>query len=1244
MKRWLIALIGFLLLAGSAAAQSPQSSVSTVAGTGNCQSLGAGYVVGGVRHGYPLCVNAGSGSINGLQGTPPVFNFNGNIVLKGPIDDVLMGTGANSLFVMVAACNDMNPPEALTYSHVTHMFSCLPVSGAGALLAVNNLSDVANAATAAANLGVPQLGAAGVFFNDLGSTSVNQVRNPMAAQVLVNGTTNTYLTAGAKCDGTTDDTTALQNTIFACEGITDITQGNPASVVRNCRVEIPATGHCCLHSQPLRVTDSIYIGGDTANSLPGSSLCQDYDGATINVSHYQQHNLSTTTNSALAGNWLALANVQYQPYITLTDYLDTPNFNLNGDTVIDIQGVDERDELAVAGSSANRDYVFETSYNKPGAAAAAIQVWIDYGGTPTLKAQVNNSTSGSVNLTGPAVVTGTAYHWHIQKNGNTCHFWVNSPGTGSTDYGPATCTGTLVQGPFEQSNIPGNSFQNYWPDGGDFNESTQAGDTGANAYIQVSNVARSDGGFPSARPAVDSNTILLCNWTSMNTPDGTQACYNGTKLNGLSDPFYFNIKEGGPGGTNGATQINGVHIANLNLNNFDALISAPSGGYVSDGIYASWGSNDEFDHLFVPNCNAFGVEMQVYESQTHDSYLNRGTNANGCKAALIIPTADDDRSANNITGYGWVGFDAFSAASYSSVDDLFANGTQGYIPWFSQMAFTTLYSPRTDNENGDNTLMAAIEWIEGGTSAYTDAIYSPVNIGTSNNAPFVEQDNDSDPVLLSGGGLSGSTTSTVIHIDGVGPPYFPVGQDTVDNVYLAGNTLTNYPSKVRYNSNAEGAISVADYGADPTDQIDSTAAFNNVIAAACPNGVCIQSIKVPAGKYKVSQINATNLFFFDMFSPSPSGGDGPSSTVNMATLDCEEASNNSGVCMDFSGDQYNTLDGIQFNTVGSKAPKIDVLMAKTTNVNGNSQSFDWRNVSVIQNGGSYGIYDYGGELFHCQHCNINGTNSSPTVAGLMISVYNTPAVTSPFTTLVTAPTSMTVVNFDGISSLSSSGAAPVVFDTGSNDGGINVISFSGFCNHPSGVPCMTDYSSADTGTLRGLTIKDFRDESFGTPSPLINLVHTTARSVHVSNTTYSSLTNLSGGAFTFFSLGDALIQADYETIAPQYGVVCNNGGGAVLIIDAINASGGNVPNNCGGGAVQETITPGGFAYQYDSILEGAYTGTSCSNSALPSGYAQRECTNEATGCTNGSNYASGGSTHCLLYCNGSAWVETGSGC
>lgn len=797
-----------------------------------------------------------------VSGTPPVFVSNGFVSLMGPVDNVLMGLGTGSAFFFVPDCHGAN--QALNYTGGSGGWSCQTIGqAAGALQAANNLADVQDAATAAANLNVPQLDATGVVFNDVEATSVNGALNPMSKQLLISRSSPpAYLPGRAACDGATDDYTALQNAILAGEGFADITQTNSSSANQGEKVEIPMTGLCCLHSKPLRITYDLELAGNNDKAIPQSSLCQNYDGVTLVNERYSLHPLQTLSEPSLPGSWLSIADAVDggEPYITLTDFLNTPNFTQDGVNVYDVEGVDQRDNLGIAFDQPNK--FFGGSVNAPGnAGSPAVMVQIDYATTPPkVKAFIKTSGSGVVTIAGPDYVAGTPVHWHAQKDGNTCHFWVNAPGTGSTDYGPATCNGTLVETKWEQINEPEDeNAGRAWPDGGTFSNSVVNGGQGANAYIRVSNTARADTGFPSADPAVDINTILLCDWSDLNDPDGTQVCYNGTKKNGLTDNIYFAIK-GVNGGNGGNTlQLARVHVHDLDLNNF-ANIVAPPGGYVSDGIYTSWGYEQEYDKLNDSDCNAYGIYDNAYLTSIHDNVFSAGNNGVGCKSGLILANAAPIQTEKNAIGQGWVGITAYMA-QYVSTSDFFGGSTISAIPFFSQGAQDTLITPNVDQESSAPNELAGLYWLEGQSGNVnfgpTHVIISPQNITTGVSIPYIEQDNDlGDPIDVYGGWFrAGAPSGPLIHIDGQIGKY-------IDHFYGpswgALSPISNHPEQVQVISDLT-PTSIAGTGAGPAFCTETIAGVGG--AANCNLSGYAQSGSADTWTYPVPFNQKPNLIF-----------------------------------------------------------------------------------------------------------------------------------------------------------------------------------------------------------------------------------------------------------------------------------------------------------------------------------------------------------------------------------------------
>jgi hypothetical protein len=405
----------------------------------------------------------------------------------------------------------------------------------------------------------------------------------------------------------------------------------------------------------------------------------------------------------------------------------------------------------------------------------------------------------------------------------------------------------------------------------------------------------------------------------------------------------------------------------------------------------------------------------------------------------------------------------------------------------------------------------------------------------------------------------------------------------------AGSDITNYHGPVSImgnntngsdrvgNINVNGVLNVMTFGADSTGAVDSTTAIQNTVNAACPtpyNGghLCTAPILFPPGKYTVSQMNLTNLWGLTLGSQSSAYGNGN------VTINCNEATNNTGVCLDMSGDFYNHMDGLSIQGVSGHSPKTLVLLGKTTAIN--SQGFTWRADTFLVTTGDWGLYNYGGEVFHCMDCNFNGT---PNKALLMISVANTPGMSSPFTTLVTPPTSMTVVSFDGTSAWGTQSGTPIMFDTGT--GILGPVHLAGYCNSPSGVPCITDYSSADTGQIEQLSIgSPFRYEPQGTaPSPLfvLNWSNINGATFHAQygptvSTSTPAVWLKNGGTSSTINVQPADGQPNF----PNPVIECSPGVLGVTIQD-YNATGGvNQINNC----------PGATEIGLNGIITGGHIG------------------------------------------------------
>lgn len=283
-------------------------------------------------------------------------------------------------------------------------------------------------------------------------------------------------------------------------------------------------------------------------------------------------------------------------------------------------------------------------------------------------------------------------------------------------------------------------------------------------------------------------------------------------------------------------------------------------------------------------------------------------------------------------------------------------------------------------------------------------------------------------------------------------------------------------TRTTHAQNAQGEINVLSYGAKCDGTTDDTIAFNNAINDAFRSSGNGYPLLIPStgNSCIVSQLNLTNIYnrIYIKGQTSISGFE--------STIQCSEGSPDSSVCVDFTGSAYITMEHIQVygGTSASTAPRVTVLLAKSTT--GNSQIIHWDDVTV-QGYGDFQVYDFGGEVWSCNYCTFY--QGGPGGVDLVrISAANTAGISSPFTTIASAPVSMGKVN---LWATWSAGGTSDALDIDSSTTFLPAqITIGGFGNLGSAPYFIHD---SGTGEIHGLTLRDLRVEPFCISCGLLSL-------------------------------------------------------------------------------------------------------------------------------------------------------------
>ena len=376
-----------------------------------------------------------------------------------------------------------------------------------------------------------------------------------------------------------------------------------------------------------------------------------------------------------------------------------------------------------------------------------------------------------------------------------------------------------------------------------------------------------------------------------------------------------------------------------------------------------------------------------------------------------------------------------------------------------------------------------------------------------------------------------------------------------------------------------GSLSVLDFGAKCDGATDDTAAIQAAISAARTSATGA-TIVIPDSGHGcvVSQLDITN-------SQSRIRLVGEASMNGAQSyLLCRERLSDVGVCVDFSGTDSFNVEHLQIigGATAATAPKVTVLLGKTRKSDGsigNGSEITWLSVTVNTNG-DYGVYNYGGEAWNCNQCYFVGNE----VADVVLSNANSAGITSPFASLVSAPTSMTAGHFNGGTFGTSNSAVAVRIDPWPAGGApIGDIGFADGYAHIAGPAFIDDTGSSDSqGIIEGIRITGWRTEAFAAAATfaqfnnvVLQITIDAAYAAAQEPTVAPLQFNGAGGPYSVI-VGDINLRpADWGGAYPPTVVYCYGGTMGVVIHDFPGPTGTPTRNNCAGATLMGGATGGG---------------------------------------------------------------------
>jgi hypothetical protein len=626
IRRILITLPLILGFASQAAAQAI-SPVNTVH-AGYCPS---GKVVSGMSPSGPICVTGGGGGGGATPGGGPgAIQYNAGSSIFGGVNITGLvkgnGSSAPSAYAGTGACPANEWMTALSGAGVS---TC-------AVISFSNLSGtISSAQQLPINAGPNQTNdynAQGFNFSNLGIVTAQSLFGSANNTIQVTNppkTINGVAVTAAKCDGSTDDTVAINGIILAdgggTGGIGSCTGLGAHNIVEPIR--LPA-GTACMHHAPIEIPSANYdFGGPSGANITGANnvgLTQNYIGPAVILAA-----CGGSVSTSIAGPFAS--TTAYNPdfganVINYDDILNSPNHNLTGIT-------------ATGGFDASL-WVYVTSYTAVGGGAVfgpsitdlakldgqtqnpSLSFNID--NTPQFTVHTNFNGGGQTfNLTGANLPTAGAWHFvRLDENAGTLRVIVD----GSTKATATGITGNLEQNTFETWCGDGSSATVY-PCGGYSNANPPVYYWG----VDIENAPASNIAFvPSGPVSPTSHTLFLDNYDTPATHQYNQG-YSGAVALGSPNVFLPMTSTSG----------NSLVPAYSHLHDF---VVCENSGSNCDGLETQWAFYSEFDHLSGTDDQVGISNQESYLSHQHDNLFG------GANVAYVDFGSNESEWDNNQSG------------------------------------------------------------------------------------------------------------------------------------------------------------------------------------------------------------------------------------------------------------------------------------------------------------------------------------------------------------------------------------------------------------------------------------------------------------------------------------------------------------------------------------------------------------------------------------------------------------------